>query len=340
MMWPSAIALHVLLLGASPATRSAARLPGFDTSIYFSEQVESYLWEPQVKIHINAPAAASFDRGKPTQLIIYALPNGNTTAQTVGRQLAAGVDWHYGIQHIGAQTRRLREIMTDQNIVVAYVEAEGKSWPAWKTKHPDYRRLIPKIIDSIVGRLDAPHLTLHLTGHSGGGSFVFGFIDSVDRIPARVTRISFLDSNYGYSDELKHGDKLIEWLQCGTGVSPVNCHVLSVICYDDRNITLDGKPVVSPTGGTWRATQRMLDRLQKDVKLTGKPADAYARTIGLDGRLDIIMHPNPQNKILHTVLVGDMNGFIHAATVGTPYETKAALFNGPVTYRKWIQPGE
>jgi len=32
---------------------------------------------------------------------------------------------------------------------------------------------------------------------------------------------------------------------------------LVVIAYDDRNITLDGKPVVGPTGGTYRATERM-----------------------------------------------------------------------------------
>ena len=57
----------------------------------------------------------------------------------------------------------------------------------------------------------------------------------------------------------------------------------------------------------------------------------------MNGRIEVIMHTNPESKILHTVLVGDMNGFIHAITVGAKYENKAAIFNGPIAYEKWIQ---
>jgi len=54
-------------------------------------------------------------------LILYALPNGNTIEQTKGRRVAEGLDWHFGIQHIAAQTRYLRRYMESllQNSVTA-----------------------------------------------------------------------------------------------------------------------------------------------------------------------------------------------------------------------------
>jgi len=58
----------------------------------------------------------------------------------------------------------------------------------------------------LAGGEHGPH---RLTGHSGGGSFLFGYIDAADDIPAAVDRIVFLDANYSYSDTDKHGDKLV-----------------------------------------------------------------------------------------------------------------------------------
>lgn len=48
---------------------------------------------------------------------------------------------------------------------------------------------------------------------------------------------------------------------------------LVVLAYDDREIMLDGKKVVSDSGGTWRATQRMIDYLSTLVTLAmaGRP---------------------------------------------------------------------
>ena len=62
-------------------------------------------------------------------LIFYALPNGNTTGQTIGRLLKPGDDWHFDIQHIGAQTRFLRTLVTNRTIVIAYLEAESRAGP-------------------------------------------------------------------------------------------------------------------------------------------------------------------------------------------------------------------
>ena len=107
--------LSALLVGLASAGAPAAALPGFERSRHFGEQIKEYHFEPDVNVHINAPAADSFATDKPTRLVLYALPNGNSIAQTIGRQRAPGVDWHFFIQHIGAQTRRMREIIKDQN---------------------------------------------------------------------------------------------------------------------------------------------------------------------------------------------------------------------------------
>lgn len=325
----------VVLLACSASALAQSRpasLPGFEISPHFGEQVKTYRLEPEVTIHINAPSPEAFDRTKPTRLVFYALPNANTIDWTIGRKMAPGLDWHYNIQHIGAQMRRMRETVGECNWVVAYLEADKRAWPTWKRRHTDYRQLIPRIVDDVVKQLGPGRISIILSGHSGGGSFVLGYIDSFEHIPAQVERISFLDSNYGYDDELKHGDKLIEWLRGGRE------HCLSVICYDDRNVTLNGKPVIGPTGGTWRRTQQMLERLKKNMELKESTLEGVIRYRGMNGQVDILMHPNPENKILHTALVGPMNGLIHALTCGTSAEDKAGRFNGGVAYEKWIQP--
>jgi len=325
-------ALSDLLLQTSltPAPRKN-QFPGFILTQPFGEQVKKYEFDPDVKILIHAPNPEKFDPGKPTRIVFFALPNGNTTDQTFGKKVKEGVDWHYGIQHIGAQTRRLREVITDENIIVAYLEAGRRSWPRWKKNHPDYRKIVPRILDSVKNQIPAKKVTLELSSHSGGGSLLFGYIDAFERIPDILRRISFLDSDYGYSDESRHGDKLIEWLRRSPD------HHLVVLCYDDRNIRLNGKLVVGPTGGTFRKTHKMIERFEKDMKLAKTEKDDIIRYRGLEGRVEIVVHTNPENRILHTVLVGDMNGFIHACTVGTGYEGKAASFAGPVAYTKWIQ---
>jgi hypothetical protein len=309
------------------ATASGSR-PASQPASAFGEREVWLRFDPGVRVLINMPVDLRSDR--PAELIVYALPNGNTIEWTAGKRVREGDDWHFGIQHVAAQTRRLREVVRDRDIVVAYLEADGRSWPGWKQKHPDYPALIPRLVERIAAEMPAKELTLHLTGHSGGGSLVFGYLDGVEEIPARVTRISFLDSNYAYSDERAHGDKLLKWLRGSPG------RMLAVICYDDRHITLNGKPVLkSPLGGTWGSTQRMKERLARDVEFDRSTFAECERLRGLGGQIDILIHPNPQNRILHTELVR-WNGLLHVATTHTPYEGKAAVFNGPIAYEAWI----
>jgi hypothetical protein len=178
-----------------------------------------------------------------------------------------------------------------------------------------------------------PNTTIRitLTGHSGGGAFIFANIETGDAISADIERIAFLDANYAYNDKLNHGDKLIAWLK---GDEKRRLHV---IAYDDREITLDGKKVVGPDGGTFRATQRMLARLRKDTKVLETDNGEFSVYSALGEQFSAHVHINPKNAILHTALVGEMNGLLHVLTDGTVVEVSDP--GGPKrAYTKWVQP--
>ncbi len=325
------IIISIVTAGNLSAQEHRAALQGFEVSPNWNEQIKTFAFEPEVRVHINVPAAEKLDSRKATLLIFYALPNGNTIEQTVGRQLADGLDWHFNIQHIGAQVRRLREIMPEENIIIVYLEAGGKSWPAWRRKLPNNSEIIFHIIDTLKNEFQDFHPHVVLSGHSGGGSFIFGFLNGVDSIPNWIERIAFLDANYSYGDSAHHGDKLIAWLNADSA------HHLSVIAYDDRNIMLNGKRVVGPDGGTFRATHRMLERFGKNIQFTFHQDSTIQQYSGLNNQIEFLIHTNPSNNILHTILV-ERNGFLHAMTFGTPFESDAGAFFGEPIYSKWIQP--
>ncbi len=301
----------------------ASLLALFHPAGQFQEQVRVLKINPGVTATVVAPPRWQFDAARPTLLVIYALPNGNTTAQTIGRA-AAGLDWHYDIQHIGAQTRLLRQAFTDRNIVVAYLENDLHAWPAWRQKHPKegLRAIVQRVKETLPGKP-----SVCLTGHSGGGSFIFGYLNEADTIPDDVGRVAFLDSNYSFEDA--HGRKLTAWLKGDSS------RRLEVIAYDDRNIKLNGKLVLSPTGGTYRATYRMVESLGKAMTIEKSEKGPFIRFTA--PQVEMLVHRNPQNKILHTALVGEMNGYIHALTAGTPWEGKLASLDGPRAYVAWIE---
>ncbi|HRX84847.1 MAG TPA: hypothetical protein P5572_07505 [Phycisphaerae bacterium] len=327
----TAIALLLALAGIPIAYAAPPHeLPGYTTSPYFSEQIRDFTFDPDVLVEINAPAASAFDPAKPVRLVIFALPNGNTIAQTVGSQMIEGLDWHFDIQHIGAQTRLVRKLTPDANIVVAYVQAKEKSWPTWRKNHADSGAAIVKLVETLRGEFADMPVAVELTSHSGGGSMLFGFIEQVDEIPNWITRFVWLDSVYNYKPET-HTKKINQWLRADP------THVLSVISYDDREAKYNGKPLVSPTGGTYRRTQEMVAVMQRDFQLKPAGTDDYRSYHDDAKRIELILLNNPDNKILHTVLV-ERNGFIHAVTLGTPAAEHAPAFWTDRAYSDWIQP--
>lgn len=327
----TAAALVVLVIGCAPR---AVELPGFQRSPYFDEQIRTFTFDPGISVRINAPAARTYRPERPTSLVIYALPNGNTIAQTVGCQEAEGRDWHFYIQHIGAQTRYLRETLRDRNLVVAYVEAEGLNWPVWRGEHEDSGQRIVALVDAIRAPFAAETTTVSLTGHSGGGSMIFGYLNEVAALPDWIERIVCLDANYRYGDADDQAEKFVAWL-ARSGMNGAPPHYLGIVAYDDRNIEVNGKKVVSPKGGTYRKTRAMAERIGQLAALTTEDAPDRTHWTGFDGRLDFTLFKNPDNKILHTVLV-QRNGFIHALTFGTPRAGDVALFAQPA-YMEWVQ---
>ena len=320
----------MLLLAACSPRPLQFGFRDFAPSGSFGERVRVLELYPGITATLVAPA--HLDTQKRVDLILYALPNGNSTAQTIGRKLAEGVDWHYDIQHIGAQTRALRTRGLPQAIV-AYLEADSKSWPEWRRVH-GYERAnarIVEIVDQIRAAIgNPPNLVVTLTGHSGGGSFMFGFIEGQDTLPSWLERIAFLDANYNF--EYRHGERLVRWLR----QSPRN--TLVVLAYDDRNIMLDGKKVVSDSGGTWRASSRMMNYLREPFEFT--PPDTLGQFLRYRApQIEFLLHPNPQNRILHTEMIGEMNGYMHAMLVRRPdYEKDSAVLKPARAYTQWIEP--
>ena len=57
---------------------------------------------------------------------------------------------------------------------------------------------------------------------------------------------------------------------------------------------------------------------------------------GAGGRIQILIHQNPEAKILHTVQV-ERNGFIHGILSGTKQEERGYDYFGEPVYRQWIE---
>lgn len=303
-------------------------LPGFHFSKEFDEQLLTLFFPEDVRITVNAPLLNTSDTARRTKLILYALPNGNSTEQTSGKLLRIGEDWHYDIQHIAAQTRFLRRLVDGVNIVTVYLETSEKSWPAWRSRHPGSSAAIVSIVDSLRRLFSGFRTDVVLSGHSGGGSFIFGYINGVADIPNDIERIAFLDANYGYEDSL-HAEKLSRWLREAPD------HYLCVLAYNDSVALLDGKPFVSRTGGTWHRSHMMIRTLEKEFPFGKETRGPLCRSKALGGRVQFLLMENPERAILHTVQV-ERNGFIYCITSGTEYEEADYQYFGERAYSRFI----
>lgn len=317
-------------LAVAGCTSSHALPRGFVPNGAFGEVTRVLALEPGVTATIVSPAR--LDRHAPVELILYALPNGNTTAQTIGRRMTPGLDWHYDIQHIGAQTRALRARGVTQ-AVVAYLEADRRSWPEWRARrgYDVANARIAALVDTLRAIVrdasGARDVRVTLAGHSGGGSLMFGYLEARPALPPWLARIVFLDAVYNYAR--RHAATLSSWLRADAS------HTLVSLAYDDRNIMLDGKRVVSDSGGTWRATHRLLDDLAAPLALVHDSLGAFDRWHG--AQVEILVHPNPQNRILHTEMIGEMNGFLHAMLLRRAgYDDAHTVLVPQRAYGAWI----
>lgn len=321
------VLLALLLPAALPSSGlPQSLLPGFQKTAQFDEQIRWDRLGSGVRVLVNAPATLNVRR---RMLIVYATPNGNSLECTLGCATSEEIDWRFDIQHVAAQTRRFRELDATQEVFLAVVQAPKLSWPTFRRDQSGADRIIRELVASLAKECAASRVVLAC--HSGGGSFVWGYLNAVDSIPASIERIILLDANYSYSDENCHGDKLLAWVHGDP------FRHLVVVAYDDREIVLNGKKVVGQDGGTFRASERMLARFRRDVEVVEGDHGPFRHVSNGRGQIQFLIHPNPENKILHTALVGEMNGLLHGLTLGTKHEEKWGRFGGPRAYTTWIQ---
>ncbi|MFN8290456.1 MAG: hypothetical protein U0U70_09375 [Chitinophagaceae bacterium] len=289
-------------------------------------RLDSFRLYGDVKVTTDRPAA--LHRTGETLIIFFALPNGNTTAQTRGKKMNPGDDWHFDIQHIAAQTKFIRQELKKKNVVVICLENDLKSWPAWKQRHRDYATLIPKLVDSLAAAEEGKKKSIYLNGHSGGGSFIFGYLKGVTSIPSSVKRISFIDSDYGYDSS--YTQKLVTWLKEEKRAA------LNVFAYNDSVALYNGKPVVSATGGTWYRSHLMMRDLEGSFAFTETVTDSISIYKSEDNRVQFFFKPNPDRGIYHTQQV-ELNGFIHSILCGTRFDSRNYKYYSARAYSSLIE---
>jgi hypothetical protein len=158
---------------------------------------------------------------------------------------------------------------------------------------------------------------------------IFGYLNTMEKIPGDVTRIAFLDSDYGYETKL-HADKIKSWLAASDE------NYLCVLAYQDYLALLNGKTFVSENGGTWGRSQTMLNDLSAQFQFSSRTNDELETFSALNGRIELLLKENPEQKIFHTVQV-ERNGFIQALLSGTADEGKNYEYFGERIYTNFIQ---
>ena len=212
-------------------------------------------------------------------------------------------------------------------IPLAVLTAALLALPLWRRKNDPQHRRIPEVVEALRRRFS--HATIVLTGHSAGGSFTFGYLDGIERIPDDIERIAFLDSNYAYDPAKGHDAKLAQWLAAS------DAHRLCVLAYEDHVALLNGKAFVSENGGTWGRSQAMLRDLTAKFPFTRDDQAGLQRHTALGGRVKFLLKENPAKAVLHTRQV-ELNGFIHAMLIGTEHESQNYEYLGARAYTEWI----
>src|SRR3954463_11890315 len=176
--------MHLLVV--SSQVRADNGLQHWKSSDQFAEASFTTTIDPKIRIHVNAPLDGNGKPARATRLIVYALPNGNTLEQTLGCQMKPSLHWRYDIQHVAAQVRLLRTLEPNERIVIICAEAPGLSWPSFGAAHKDGHTIIHALIDKWRTEFGSDDTKVFLTGHSGGGAFIFSEIEANEKIPAYI----------------------------------------------------------------------------------------------------------------------------------------------------------
>ena len=286
-------------------------------------RLDSFRLFGDVRIVVDRPE--KMKRNKSRMLVLYALPNGNSIEWTMGKRIQPGEDWHFDIQHIAAQTSFVREQMKDREVIVVYLENNQRSWPAWKKAHTDFTDLIPGIVNTLSQRYGNRKTRICLTAHSGGGIFIFGYLQAQQSIPPAIERICFIDANYGYDSS--YAPALRHWMEQVPAATLLN------FAYNDSVALYNGKPLVTPTGGTWYRSQRMMEDLGPMQLIRSDSLLVYEDRKRKQAHF---LRTNPERRIYHTQQV-ERNGFIHSLLYGTPYEDRGYRYYVGRAYTDYLK---
>ena len=153
---------------------------------------------PDVSIMIDEPE--SFIPGARTEIIFYALPNGNSIEWTAGKKMEEGDDWHYNIQHIAAQTAFLRDKDRKSNIVTVYLMARQKAWNNWHKQHLDIcKETYESIFADVIALYEQYGPSVTISSHSGGGYLIFNYFRGADEINKKIGAIFHRTDLFAFS---------------------------------------------------------------------------------------------------------------------------------------------
>lgn len=138
---PVLIILGAMLSAFAASPRHAKR----SAHDYTIERYDSLYGD--IAVTIDRPT--QLIKGAPTYIVFFALPNTNTVKWISGRKVEEGGDRRYNIQHVGAQTRFLRDKMPDCNLLVAYMGEKNRSWPTYIRNRERSGEIVRDVIDSI-----------------------------------------------------------------------------------------------------------------------------------------------------------------------------------------------
>jgi hypothetical protein len=111
---------------------------------------------------------------------------------------------------------------------------------------------------------------------------------------------------------------------------------LNVFAYNDSVALYNGKPVVSPTGGTWYRSHLLLSHLQSDFQFSSSETDSLTIYKSEDRRIQFYFKKNFNQGIYHTQQV-ELNGFIHSVLCGTKKDSEKYRYYSKRAYSQFIQ---
>lgn len=109
-----------------------------------------------------------------------------------------------------------------------------------------------------------------------------------------------------------------------------------VLAYNDSVVIYNGKPLVSPTGGTWYRSRLMQRGLSNSFYFKDGSDTGFIIHTVLHGKIQFIFKKNSTGLIYHTELVG-RNGFILSVLSDTKFDRKKYIdYFGERVYAQFI----